>query len=954
MQAEDLDYQNIMLESENRIYKPSSKQGNPCPGERRCSCWTREFLSKLQTIVLCNKRNLNEVPTKLPNTTVWLDLSSNYIRTLGNSSFKGYPDLIVLTLAHNQLTQIKPGNFDGLQKLQNLSFRNNAIRYNASGFQPGSFKPLVSLKTLNIQQNFTRNDFREESYDLEALSDLVKLKTLHLDGMPFKNLGEVFENLDSLTEIIFNGKWGRCLIWKMTPDFFPSNTFLKKITIQNCEMKQIQAESFAHLSHLVYLDLSYNEELTFRCMKNLTDGLNTQIEVIKLNKLHSTLGPCVILTEENLRGFDNLALKEIHLESNRIATLEKTAAKYIPNTLETISVRDNSFRMDTYVFYFLARHTFSNLRNFIFSDQYTNHVFPAFQTPNQSQIDRQIQSRTKRDKKAILHSLPLDMQKQNKSYNKMELTATLHNETPMIVEKDKEFDMKTDMKMTNEVHITKRHSEVYDDVKKKSALDESFTIEGMTDSKKEQATILRGKIAKLMQGFPITLPENFTKLDASNNKISLALYKVRMTEPNNLREINMRKNLYSAWIGPFEGFKNLTKLDLSWNFCFHMTLNVFRDMPNLEMLNIGRNYLATSLNYDKNGAIFQNQGRLTTLIMSDNKLQTLPKNIFMGLKNLKELNLAKNLLKTFEVDLSHMNQLHALNLQNNQLETISQSARKVFDKQARALNFTLNLRKNNFKCDCENLDFIKWISESPVKFQSFRNYVCYFKDRTKGNLTNAASIYQTLAEECTNYTPVIVSSTAALVLILSLTAAAVVYRYRWNLRYLYYMTKYKAKTAMPKVPGYEPIEAEDDLLETVNVSYADEDCGFVRQKIYTELEVNRGLKLHIRDRDNPVDERFVSDNIMDAIESTKKTLIIMSRAYLKHRWCIFEMNMAGIKALKTDKDMLCVLLLEEVPHKDLPLKIMKIIKDQEHIEYPGNENLQDCYWDRLKDALTRF
>ena len=43
------------------------------------------------------------------------------------------------------------------------------------------------------------------------------------------------------------------------------------------------------------------------------------------------------------------------------------------------------------------------------------------------------------------------------------------------------------------------------------------------------------------------------------------------------------------------------------------------------------------------------------------------------------------------------------------------------------------------------------------------------------------------------------------------------------------------------------------------------------------------------------------------------------------------MNMAGINALKTDARLLCVLMLEDVSHKDLPQKIMKIIKDQEHL-----------------------
>ena len=903
-------------------------------------------MNKSITMVLCNKRNLTKVPTELPNNTVLLDLSGNNIKRLGNGSFKGYPDLKNLTVAQNKLTQIKIGDFEGLQELQFLSLRNNSIRYNSSGFQPGSFKPLVNLEKLNIQENFTRNDYRRESYDLEALSDLKRLKILFLDGMPGKNLAEVFQSLTSLREIKFNGNWGRCLLWKMTPNFFPYNMSLTHITIQNCEIKNIEKGTFERLTHLLFLDLSYNEELSLSSMANLSSGLNTNMETLRASKLYSTLGPCVTLTKEILSGFAQVKLKEVYLESNRISTIEKEAVKYIPGTLETISMRDNILTMDMYVFYFLAKQTFSNLRQLIIADQYKDHVLPHFQFPTEFQTNK----RTKRGTKTKLLT-GSNLSSRTTRKETMDVSNVIYESVTRSLHKETILNRKTDIDIPNNLPFMKRHSRVYGD-KVKTSNDDSSRRKENVDNEKEQAVMLTRKLRSWMSGYPIVLPGNFTKLDASNNKIRLVLTGFNLTVPNSLRERNISRNLYWAWVGPFWGFRNLTKLDMSWNFCSYMNLSVFKDMPSLETLNLSRNYLDTSLSVDQKGTTFQNQGKLTTLVMSENKLRTLPINIFKGLKDLKELNLARNLLKTFEIDLSHMSHLHILNLYDNQLETIHDSARKVFDQQAHAANFSLNLGRNNFKCDCANLDFIEWISVSPVKFQNFKNYVCYFKDRTKGKLTNAASIYQTLAEECTNYTPVIVSSTAALVLILSLTAAATVYRYRWNLRYLYYMTKYKAKTAMPKVPGYEPIEAEDDLLETVNVSYADEDCGFVRQKIYTELEVNRGLKLHIRDRDNPVDERFVSDNIMDAIESTRKTLIIMSKAYLKHRWCIFEMNMAGIKALKTDKDMLCVLLLEEVPHKDLPLKIMKIIKDQEYIEYPGDDNLQDCFWDRLKDALT--
>ena len=221
-----------------------------CPRVPQCDCWTHGVLTKDKTIVRCAKRNLTEVPTQLPNTTVDLDLKDNLIQSLGQNRFSNYPELKRLDLSTNKLKNIEQGAFEGLEQLEYLSLRNNSIRYNNTGFPSGVFKSLTNLETLNIQQNFTRNDYRGEDYTLEALSDLHKLNRLNLDAMPDKNLSEVFKNPTSLREIKFNGKYGRCLLWKLTPEFFPVNTSLTKITIRNCEMKKIQAKSFKHLTKL--------------------------------------------------------------------------------------------------------------------------------------------------------------------------------------------------------------------------------------------------------------------------------------------------------------------------------------------------------------------------------------------------------------------------------------------------------------------------------------------------------------------------------------------------------------------------------------------------------------------------------------------------------------------------------------------------------------------------------
>ena len=80
----------------------------------------------------------------------------------------------------------------------------------------------------------------------------------------------------------------------------------------------------------------------------------------------------------------------------------------------------------------------------------------------------------------------------------------------------------------------------------------------------------------------------------------------------------------------------------------------------------------------------------------------------------------------------------------NQLRTIDKSLSMYFDEQLKITNFSLNLDGNNFICDCENIGFLKWISESHVDFENIDNYMCYYgDDRSKvGNLSVAKDLYQ--------------------------------------------------------------------------------------------------------------------------------------------------------------------------------------------------------------------
>ena len=902
--------------------KTSLDHWKPCEKEERCQC----LETGNEVLVSCINVQLRHVPSLLPNKTISLDISDNLIETIGQKNFSRYKYLRNLNLAHNQLTTIQHGAFDDLHRLDCLSLMDNSIRYNEEGFMNGSFRQLKNLKKLNIQQHFTDEDFKNEDYSFQAFVDLQQLETLYLDGIPNQKLGTVFQNMKQLKSITFNKQTERCHLVNLTQDFFPQNLVLTNVTINHCDLETIQSKTFESLTHLRYLDLSYNEKLTFSSLINIVAGLDkTNIKILKLNNIHKTTGSCNIITVEQSLGFKNLSLIEFYFESNRLTGVEKGAVFNLPMSLKTISLRDNALLNDDYTLdaiqYLLGS---TNIENIILANQFLNRYID-FLSKRLAQNYRSVKHGKDKPQKDLdgkydLTNIMKTTTKDPDSQTKSSQSPAV-NTMPYALGSGVSYRFKRHFAQSNTV-ISNLHN---------------------------IGSIFRTNIVKQTLAWPFTIPISLRYIDASNMKIRQAIPPCNLSTPNNLQKFNLSMNLYFEWNGPSQGFDNLTTLDLSWNLCSHMDSNFFKSMTGLMFLNLSRNFLDTSLNADTTGTIFDHQHQLKDLDLSHNNVITLPKAIFKGLESLEVLNLSGNRLKDISVDLNHMSKLRTLDLSDNKLETIEKSLRDDIERQGK---ITVNLEKNPLKCDCGHMEFIKWMSDSIINFENRDLYVCEFGENQR-NLSTVESrkLYNELQKKCFNYTPLTVVGTASISLIIAIIGGSLTYYYRWNLRYMYYFAKYKARGNEQRRAGYEPIAANEDELTDVNVSYADEDSQFVVQKIYTELEENRGLKLYIRDR-NAVVGKYICDNIFDAIENTKKTLIIMSEAYLRHKWCIFEMNMIGIKALKTDSDLVCVLMLEDVPHRKLPLKILRIIKDQEFLEYPGDGNLQDCFWDRLKDICT--
>lgn len=161
---------------------------------------------------------------------------------------------------------------------------------------------------------------------------------------------------------------------------------------------------------------------------------------------------------------------------------------------------------------------------------------------------------------------------------------------------------------------------------------------------------------------------------------------------------------------------------------------------------------------------------------------------------------------------------------------------------------------------------------------------------------------------------------------------------------MFYMTKFKFK-------GYMPLPNDRRRYKyDVFVSYADDDRGFVRNKIVEKLENDNKMTLLVHDRDFIAGE-FVGDNIVKAISNSRKTLVVLSKDFLKSQWCMYELNMARMEAVSRGESVICVIKKEDIPTRMMPLEVLKVMQHQTYIDYPQEEEFQQAFWERLVASL---
>ena len=234
-------------------------------------------------------------------------LSKNKIKMLRNNLFKDLLHLLHLDLSHNRLNSLKHAVFNGLGELTHLRIEFNQLTYLGENV----FKELSNLTYLYLNHNFL-------TYVTLEMLNIPQLYVLRLESNPLNLKDGVFSNLNKLE---FLSLWNTTQ--QLSVNMFAGLQNLQHLHLDWNNLDRINAEYFRDLKNMISLHLS-------RCQITTLEGYLFRY-LTKLELLSMQRNEITTLRSGAFRGLKRLLLLRIY--SNRLKHIEFGVFKDTPKLI---------------------------------------------------------------------------------------------------------------------------------------------------------------------------------------------------------------------------------------------------------------------------------------------------------------------------------------------------------------------------------------------------------------------------------------------------------------------------------------------------------------------------------------------------------------------------------------------------------------------------------------------
>ncbi|ELT90853.1 hypothetical protein CAPTEDRAFT_134075, partial [Capitella teleta] len=168
---------------------------------------------------------------------------------------------------------------------------------------------------------------------------------------------------------------------------------------------------------------------------------------------------------------------------------------------------------------------------------------------------------------------------------------------------------------------------------------------------------------------------------------------------------------------------------------------------------------------------------------------------------------------------------------------------------------------------------------------------------------------------------------------------------RWHLRlYFFYFSAWLRPTP--------PKRSHSNFTFDLFVSHNSNDAAWVKNVLLPELEKHSQppFKVCVYSR-NWLVGRNIDECIVESLEHSRKTLLLLTNAFAESQWCQFEMTMAQHRLIEKDNDNLLLAVMEDIEPVNLNPRLRLMMKRKVYLQWTDDEVGQSLFWQSLKQML---
>ncbi|XP_068426062.1 toll-like receptor 21 [Clinocottus analis] len=854
-----------------------------------------------------------------------LKMDHNHLRIIDELAFKDLPQLKSLNVSFNSISELSPSVFQDLRNLTFLSLTNNSLKQ----LPQGIFSTLLNLNTLIMRQNYMTNFSRI----VESVAHLRNLSILDL----------CFNKLTALRHLNVS---------------LPNSLTILYICRNNLFTLGCN-QSF--LGFIQLLDLSYNSRLRTKAFEgldlrhiNYLRLRSTGVNVVEFLNISNIRASQVDFSGTGLNNDDRLKdlcillrrkvkrIPKLNLGINGIQNLTYYTLNSCPTITRTLDLSRNNLK-STNCLKFLNKQkyikTINVEHNHLTSLQscktqnmvYLNHLeevsyrynrvlsvssYAFHFTPNIRTLKLNINTIAFLDQKALkglkrLETLRLDNN----------LLTDLFNST---------FEDNYNLKILNlrNNRISVIFNGTFLSLGNLTTLDlggnkiTHFQPSGLDGLKSLSKFYLDGNnLKQIDSSLYRVFQDTLTVLDLQSNQIhflnkGISSPFINLSKLSDLKLDGQRP--HGLTVLPrtfFRGLHSLKFLYLTNNNIYYLSPDAFDDLTALHFMTLDNCCVGVT---QLQPGVFKNLRNLTKLIVENMGIQNFSQEVFGNLTKLHTLQLNRNVMQSIHVDaLESLPNLHYLDIRNTPLSCTCENS------------LLQNWTVKNIHVQVVYLYNMPCPQDAKLKFYNFDTKVCYVD----------------LAEY-------LFLSTAVVIVLFAVTPLLYVKLY-WKMKYGYYVFRswFSEQWRILR-------EKEENCKYDAFISYNSADEQWVMEQLMPNLEGNgSSLKLCLHHRDFELG-RDIVDNIVSAVYSSRKTICVVSRNFLRSEWCSLEIQLASYRLFDEHRDVLLLVFLEEISERQVSSyhRMRKVMLKKTYLQWPGSNctnptQAQELFWNQLRRAI---